>query len=125
MSCSLLWIARSAQSKALAGKVRYRNLDLAYHLPAHVSSDITDCGDKTPSNVISISYHFEPDYLDSSITPIVQRECTEFGKVSQRLERHVRRNTDVSIIISSVSRESPLSHLLAMVVLLIRKLKVA
>ncbi|KAI0787605.1 subtilisin-like protein [Fomes fomentarius] len=58
-------------------------LDSAFCSVEGVSGqNITDCGNKTPSNVISISYHFEPDYLDSSITPIVQRECTEFGKLS-------------------------------------------
>ena len=32
--------------------------------------------------MISISYHFDPDYVDPSITPVVQRGCAEFGKLS-------------------------------------------
>ncbi|KAI0737895.1 subtilisin-like protein [Daedaleopsis nitida] len=43
---------------------------------------LTDCGDKPVPNVISISYHFEPDYLNDAVTPIVQRGCTEMGKLS-------------------------------------------
>ncbi|RDX57219.1 subtilisin-like protein [Lentinus brumalis] len=43
---------------------------------------LTDCGNKPRANVVSISYHFEPDYIDPGITPIVQRGCREFGKLS-------------------------------------------
>jgi tripeptidyl-peptidase-1 len=41
---------------------------------------ITDCGDKPATNVIS-SYHFNPDLTDPTISPVVQRQCTEIGKV--------------------------------------------
>ncbi|KAJ6498356.1 subtilisin-like protein, partial [Mycena vitilis] len=45
------------------------------------SEGITDCGDKPSTNVISISYHFNPDLNDPTISPVVQRQCTEFGKL--------------------------------------------
>ena len=44
--------------------------------------DLTDCGNKPTVNVVSISYHFNPDITDPTISPIVQRECTEIGKLS-------------------------------------------
>ncbi|KAJ6564007.1 subtilisin-like protein [Mycena capillaripes] len=50
--------------------------------PAVGSESITDCGNKPRTSVISISYHFSPDLNDPSITPIVQRQCTEFGKLA-------------------------------------------
>ncbi|KAI0719348.1 subtilisin-like protein [Cerioporus squamosus] len=43
---------------------------------------LTDCGNKPRTHVVSISYHFEPDFIDAGITPIVQRGCAEFGKLS-------------------------------------------
>ncbi|KAF7335380.1 Subtilisin-like protein [Mycena venus] len=43
---------------------------------------ITDCGNKPRTNVISISYHLNPDLNDPAISPVVQRQCTEFGKQS-------------------------------------------
>ncbi|EJF64904.1 subtilisin-like protein [Dichomitus squalens] len=46
--------------------------------------DLVDCGDKPLPNVISISYHFSPDYIDPTITPVVTRQCTEIGKLSLR-----------------------------------------
>ncbi|KAJ7203551.1 subtilisin-like protein [Mycena pura] len=42
---------------------------------------ITDCGDKPRTSVISISYHFNPDLIDPTISPVVQRQCTEIGKL--------------------------------------------
>ncbi|KAI0707297.1 subtilisin-like protein [Earliella scabrosa] len=45
-------------------------------------SRITDCGNKLRTNVISISYHFNPDIIDPAISPVVQRQCTEMGKLS-------------------------------------------
>ncbi|KAJ7259142.1 subtilisin-like protein [Mycena haematopus] len=50
--------------------------------PAVGSQGITDCGDKPRTNVISISYHLSPDINDPSISPVVQRACTEIGKLS-------------------------------------------
>ncbi|RPD60145.1 subtilisin-like protein [Lentinus tigrinus ALCF2SS1-7] len=46
------------------------------------SQNLTDCGNKPTVNVVSISYHFNPDVTDPTISPIVQRECTEIGKLS-------------------------------------------
>jgi tripeptidyl-peptidase-1 len=46
-----------------------------------ISLGITDCGNKLRTSVISISYHFNPDLTDPSISPVVQRQCTEIGKV--------------------------------------------
>ncbi|RDX57216.1 subtilisin-like protein [Lentinus brumalis] len=43
---------------------------------------LSDCGNKPTVNVVSISYHFNPDVIDPTISPIVQRECTEIGKLS-------------------------------------------
>ncbi|KAJ7902510.1 subtilisin-like protein [Mycena olivaceomarginata] len=43
---------------------------------------ITDCGNKPATNVISISYHFNPDLNDPSISPVVQRQCAEIGKLT-------------------------------------------
>ncbi|PIL35551.1 hypothetical protein GSI_02279 [Ganoderma sinense ZZ0214-1] len=43
---------------------------------------LTDCGDKPIPNVISISYHFNPDFNDPTIVPVVSRQCTEIGKLS-------------------------------------------
>ncbi|KAK7045228.1 subtilisin-like protein [Favolaschia claudopus] len=44
--------------------------------------NITDCGNKPRTNVVSISYHFNPDLNDPVISPIVQRQCAEFGKLA-------------------------------------------
>ncbi len=41
-----------------------------------------DCGNKPPSYVVSISYHFEPDYPDPTNARILERVCAEYGKVS-------------------------------------------
>ncbi|KAJ6483985.1 subtilisin-like protein [Mycena sanguinolenta] len=58
-------------------------LDGSYcSVPAVSTEGITDCGDKPQTSVISISYHFNPDLNDPSISPVVQRQCTEFGKLS-------------------------------------------
>ncbi|KAF7373906.1 Subtilisin-like protein [Mycena sanguinolenta] len=58
-------------------------LDGSYCSVLSVSTEgITDCGDKPQTNVISISYHFNPDINSPSISPVVQRQCTEFGKLS-------------------------------------------
>ncbi|KAJ6556244.1 subtilisin-like protein [Mycena capillaripes] len=58
-------------------------LDGAYCSDPAVSGEgITDCGNKPRTNVISMSYHFFPDLNDPSITPIVQRQCAEFGKLT-------------------------------------------
>jgi len=58
-------------------------LDGSYcSVPAVSGEGITDCGDKSRTNVISISYHFNPDLNDPSISPVVQRQCTEFGKLT-------------------------------------------
>ncbi|KAJ6592444.1 subtilisin-like protein [Mycena capillaripes] len=46
------------------------------------SEGITDCGNKPRTNVISISYHLDPDVNDPSISPVVQRQCTEIGKLT-------------------------------------------
>ena len=43
--------------------------------------DLTDCGDKPVASVVSISYHLNPDIHEDDITPVIQRQCTEFGKV--------------------------------------------
>ncbi|KAI1796844.1 subtilisin-like protein [Ganoderma leucocontextum] len=43
---------------------------------------LVDCGDKPVPNVISISYHFNPDLNDPSIASVVSRQCTEIGKLS-------------------------------------------
>jgi hypothetical protein len=57
-------------------------LDGTYCSVSPVGSEgITDCGDKPATNVISISYHFNPDLTDPTISPVVQRQCTEIGKV--------------------------------------------
>jgi tripeptidyl-peptidase-1 len=45
------------------------------------TAGITDCGNKPRTNVISISYHLNPDLNDPAISPVVQRQCAEFGKV--------------------------------------------
>ncbi|KAJ6454198.1 subtilisin-like protein [Mycena sanguinolenta] len=50
--------------------------------PVVGSEGITDCGDKPRTNVISISYHLSPDLNDPTISPALQRMCTEFGKLS-------------------------------------------
>ncbi|KAJ7900853.1 hypothetical protein B0H13DRAFT_1883256 [Mycena leptocephala] len=42
---------------------------------------ITDCGDKPATNIISISYHVNPDRTDPTISPVVQSQCTEIGKL--------------------------------------------
>lgn len=49
---------------------------------------LVDCGDKPIPNVISISYHFSPDFNDPSITPVVSRQCTEIAKVRGRHSSH-------------------------------------
>ncbi|KAJ6578646.1 subtilisin-like protein [Mycena vulgaris] len=57
-------------------------LDGSYCSVSPVGSEgITDCGNKPRTNVISISYHFNPDLIDPSISPVVQRQCTEIGKL--------------------------------------------
>ncbi|KAJ7447974.1 subtilisin-like protein [Mycena latifolia] len=45
------------------------------------SEGITDCGNKPATNVISVSYHFNPDLNDPTISPVVQRQCSEIGKL--------------------------------------------
>ncbi|KAJ7199962.1 peptidase S8/S53 domain-containing protein, partial [Mycena pura] len=50
--------------------------------PAVASEGITECGDALRTNVISISYHLSPDLNDPTISPVVQRACTEIGKLS-------------------------------------------
>jgi tripeptidyl-peptidase I len=52
-------------------------------MPAHeyMLVGITDCGNKPRTNVISISYSLNPDTNDPTISPVVQRQCAEFGKV--------------------------------------------
>ncbi|KAK7001547.1 subtilisin-like protein [Favolaschia claudopus] len=58
-------------------------LDGSYCAVSPVSGEgITDCGNKPRTNVISISYHFNPDIIDPSISPVVQRQCAEFGKLA-------------------------------------------
>ncbi|KAJ6484040.1 subtilisin-like protein [Mycena sanguinolenta] len=58
-------------------------LDGSYCAVAPTGSEgITDCGNKPRTNVISISYHLNPDINDPNISPMVQRQCTEFGKLS-------------------------------------------
>ncbi|KAF7346770.1 Subtilisin-like protein [Mycena sanguinolenta] len=58
-------------------------LDGAYCSDPVVGSEgITDCGDKPRTNVISISYHLSPDLNDPTISPELQRMCTEIGKLS-------------------------------------------
>ncbi|KAJ7034568.1 subtilisin-like protein [Mycena alexandri] len=68
-------------------------LDGSYCAVSPVGSEgITDCGDKPRTNVISISYHFNPDLIDPSISPVVQRQCTEIGKIVL---------TGITVIVSS------------------------
>ncbi|KAJ6494306.1 subtilisin-like protein [Mycena sanguinolenta] len=50
--------------------------------PVAGSEGITECGDKPRSNVFSISYHLSPDLNDPTISPGLQRLCTEIGKLS-------------------------------------------
>ncbi|KAJ7212411.1 subtilisin-like protein [Mycena haematopus] len=58
-------------------------LDGSYCSVAPAGSEgITDCGNKPRTNVISISYHLNPDINDPSISPVVQRQCAEFGKLA-------------------------------------------
>ncbi|KAF8212835.1 peptidase S8/S53 domain-containing protein [Mycena galopus ATCC 62051] len=58
-------------------------LDASYcALPDVTGEDLTDCGDKLRTNVISISYHLSPDLIDPTISPAAQRACTEIGKLS-------------------------------------------
>ncbi|KAJ7910908.1 subtilisin-like protein [Mycena leptocephala] len=58
-------------------------LDGSYCLVPPVNSEgITDCGNKPHTNVISVSYHVSPDLNDPSISPVVQRQCTEIGKLT-------------------------------------------
>ncbi|KAJ7800197.1 subtilisin-like protein [Mycena olivaceomarginata] len=58
-------------------------LDESYCSVAPAESEgITDCGNKPRTNVISISYHLNPDLNDPAISPVVQRQCAEFGKLA-------------------------------------------
>ncbi|KAF7363047.1 Subtilisin-like protein [Mycena venus] len=58
-------------------------LDGSYCSLSPVGSEgITDCGNKPRTNVISISYHLHPDINDPAISPVVQRQCTEIGKLA-------------------------------------------
>ncbi|KAJ7320853.1 subtilisin-like protein [Mycena albidolilacea] len=58
-------------------------LDGSYCSVSPVGNEgITDCGNKPATNVISISYHFNPDLNDPSISPVVQRQCAEIGKLT-------------------------------------------
>ncbi|TBU33346.1 subtilisin-like protein [Dichomitus squalens] len=43
---------------------------------------LQDCGDAPKSNVVSISYTSAPDVRDSMYLPMLQRECTEIGKLA-------------------------------------------
>ncbi|EJF64895.1 subtilisin-like protein [Dichomitus squalens LYAD-421 SS1] len=42
----------------------------------------SDCGDAPRANVVSISYTSTPDVRDSTFLPMLQRECTEIGKLA-------------------------------------------
>ncbi|KAM5532589.1 hypothetical protein V8D89_013715 [Ganoderma adspersum] len=55
--------------------------DKSYCSQSGVSSNL-DCGTKTLSHVVSISYHFEPDYPDPTNARILERVCAEYGKLS-------------------------------------------
>ncbi|EJF64894.1 subtilisin-like protein [Dichomitus squalens LYAD-421 SS1] len=58
-------------------------LDASFCALEGVSGEgLIDCGDKPLPNVISISYHFSPDYDDPNITPVISRQCAEIGKLS-------------------------------------------
>ncbi|KAF7376947.1 Subtilisin-like protein [Mycena sanguinolenta] len=58
-------------------------LDGSYCSVAPTGSEgITDCGNKPRTSVISISYHLNPDINDPTISPMVKRQCAEFGKLS-------------------------------------------
>ncbi|KAM5532597.1 hypothetical protein V8D89_013723 [Ganoderma adspersum] len=43
---------------------------------------LKDCGDVPTANVVSISYTAAPDIQDPMVTPLLQRECHELGKLS-------------------------------------------
>ncbi|KAH9945437.1 subtilisin-like protein [Epithele typhae] len=45
-------------------------------------TNITDCGGAPRSNVVSISYSLNPDIQHPLITPVLERQCAEFGKLS-------------------------------------------
>ncbi|KAF7346773.1 Subtilisin-like protein [Mycena sanguinolenta] len=47
-----------------------------------VGMNLIDCGDKPGSNVISVSYNLSPDINDPTLSPAIQRACTEIGKLS-------------------------------------------
>ncbi|KAI1796887.1 subtilisin-like protein [Ganoderma leucocontextum] len=55
--------------------------DKSYCSQSGVSSAL-DCGNKPASYVVSISYHFEPDYPDPTNARILERVCAEYGKLS-------------------------------------------
>ncbi|KAH9945128.1 subtilisin-like protein [Epithele typhae] len=44
--------------------------------------DFIDCGNKPIPNVISMSYHFSPDCHGAAIAPVLESQCTEFGKLA-------------------------------------------
>ncbi|KAH9945133.1 subtilisin-like protein [Epithele typhae] len=43
---------------------------------------LSSCGDIPTYNVVSISYHLNPDIQDPTISPTIQRQCTEIGKLT-------------------------------------------
>ena len=42
---------------------------------------LKDCGDAPRANVLSISYSSSPDVSDQGVLSMLQRMCTEIGKV--------------------------------------------
>ena len=84
-----LLAAFDASYCSVEGVSEQRKRTAEFPLPCsiHHILDITDCGDKPIAYVWSISYNFNPDIIREDITPILQRQCTEFGKVSNDFPR--------------------------------------
>lgn len=70
------------------GQLSYSSRSVPCHLTfiSPFQKGFSDCGDKSKFNVVSMSYHFDPDYQDPTITPYIERQCTEFGKVRTGLK---------------------------------------
>ncbi|KAI0749811.1 subtilisin-like protein [Daedaleopsis nitida] len=43
---------------------------------------LADCGNKPRANVVSISYSTNYDVVDPDVTPALERQCAEFGKLA-------------------------------------------
>ena len=72
-------ILRSVISKQFPKRVRAPSISNKTELM--ICLDLTDCGDKPVANVVSISYGLNADDREDVTTAIIQRQCTEFGKV--------------------------------------------